>query len=59
MACVSAASLSGEELYRRSQAMYQIGQIRQAEGKLDEAASAYRESLSIGQQAVSRDPAFG
>jgi eukaryotic-like serine/threonine-protein kinase len=56
---VPAASLSGEELYRRSQAMYQIGQIRQAEGKLDESARFYRESVAIGEQAVARDPSNG
>ena len=56
---VTPESLSGDELYRRSQAMYQIGQIRQAEGNLAAASEAYRDSVSFGQQAVARDPANG
>ena len=52
---VPAATMSGEELYRRSQAIYQIGQVRQAEGKFTEAIAAYRESLAIAQQAAARD----
>ena len=49
-------SMTGEELFRRSQALYQIGQIRQAEGKLKDAADAYRESLAVAQQVAARDP---
>jgi serine/threonine-protein kinase len=52
-------SLSGEELYRRSQSMYQIGQIRQAEGKLPEATRAYADAIRFGEQAVARDPKSG
>jgi serine/threonine protein kinase/tetratricopeptide (TPR) repeat protein len=50
------SSLTGEELSRRSQALYQIGQIRQAEGKLKDAADAYRESLAVAEQVAARDP---
>jgi serine/threonine-protein kinase len=53
---VPPGSLSGEELFRRSQAMHQIGEIRQAEGKLPEAANAYRASVAFAEQAVARDP---
>ena len=56
---VPSSSITGEELFRRSQAMYQIGQIRQAEGNLPAAAAAYRDSLSFGSQAVARDPTNG
>ena len=53
---VPAAQMSGEELFRRSQAIYQIGQVRQAEGRLPQAVEAYRESLSLAQQVAERDP---
>ncbi len=56
---VPPSAMSGEELFRRSQASYQIGQIRQAEGRMTEAAAAYRESLMIAQQVAARDPANG
>jgi tetratricopeptide (TPR) repeat protein/tRNA A-37 threonylcarbamoyl transferase component Bud32 len=52
---VPAGTMSGEELYRRSQAIYQIGQVRQASGKLPEAVAAYRESLAVAGQAAARD----
>ena len=50
-------SLSGGELFRRSQSMHQIGRIRQAEGDLKAASDAYRDSVVFAQQAVARDPA--
>jgi eukaryotic-like serine/threonine-protein kinase len=53
---VPPSEMSGEELFRRSQASYQIGQIRQAEGQLAEATIAYRESLTIAVQVAARDP---
>ena len=46
-------SLSGDELFRRSQSMHQIGQIRQAEGNLKAASDAYRDSIAFAEQAVS------
>ena len=52
-------SLSGDELFRRSQSMHQIGQIRQAEGNLKAASDAYRDSIAFAEQAVARDPANG
>jgi len=51
--------LSGDELFRRSQSMHQIGQIRQAEGDLKAASDAYHDSIDFAQQAVARDPANG
>jgi serine/threonine-protein kinase len=52
-------ALSGDELFRRSQSMYQIGQIRQLEGDLKGAFDAYRDSIAFAQQAVARDPGNG
>ena len=54
---VPAGGMSGEELFRRSQSLYQIGQVRQAEGKYPDAVAAYRESLTIAQQVAQLDPA--
>ena len=51
--------LSGDELFRRSQSMHQIGQIRQAEGDLKAASDAYRDSVAFAEQAVARDPTNG
>jgi tRNA A-37 threonylcarbamoyl transferase component Bud32/tetratricopeptide (TPR) repeat protein len=51
--------LSGDELFRRSQSMQQIGQIRQAEADLKAASDAYRDSIAFAEQAVARDPANG
>ena len=51
--------LSGDELFRRSQSMYQIGQIRQAEGNLKAASDAYRDSIAFAEQAVALDPTNG
>ena len=54
---VPAGALTGEELYRRSQAMYQVGQIRQAKGDLASAIDVYRDSLRLMEQVAPRDPA--
>jgi serine/threonine-protein kinase len=51
--------LSGDELFRRSQSMHQIGQIRQAEGALKAAVDAYHDAIDFAQQAVARDPTNG
>jgi serine/threonine-protein kinase len=53
---VPAGTMSGEELYRRSQTIYQIGQVRQATGKLADAIAAYRESLAVAEQVAERNP---
>jgi tetratricopeptide (TPR) repeat protein len=52
-------ALSGDELFRRSQSMDQIGQIRQAEGDLKAASDAYRDAIAFAQQSVARDPENG
>jgi eukaryotic-like serine/threonine-protein kinase len=52
-------ALSGDELFRRSQSMYQIGQIQQAEGDLKAASDAYQDSIKFAQQAVTRNPLNG
>jgi tetratricopeptide (TPR) repeat protein/tRNA A-37 threonylcarbamoyl transferase component Bud32 len=54
---VPASSLTGEELYRRSQAVYQIGQVHQAKGDLAAAMQSYRDSLALMEQVAARDPA--
>ena len=51
--------LSGDELFRRSQSMHQIGQIRQAEGNLKAASDAYRDSIAFAEQAVALDSTNG
>jgi serine/threonine-protein kinase len=54
---VPASSLTGEELYRRSQSVYQIGQVHQAKGDLAAAMQSYRDSLALMEQVAARDPA--
>jgi serine/threonine-protein kinase len=56
-AAVPAHALSAEELVRRSQALYQLGQIRQARGDLPAALVAYRESRQLAADVAARDPA--
>jgi serine/threonine-protein kinase len=53
---VPAETLSTEELFRRSQAMHQLGQIRQERGDLAGAMPAYRESLLLAGTVAARDP---
>jgi tetratricopeptide (TPR) repeat protein len=49
-------ALSDEEVYRRSQALYQLGQIRQSKGSLASAIESYRDSLSLIERVAARDP---
>ncbi|MGD2116546.1 MAG: protein kinase, partial [Acidobacteriota bacterium] len=42
---VPADDLTDDEIYRRSQALYQIGEVRASQGDLAAALEAYRESL--------------
>jgi eukaryotic-like serine/threonine-protein kinase len=49
-------ALSDEELYRRSQALYQIGQVHQAKGSLPQASEAFRESLALVTKVAARAP---
>ena len=55
-ASVPASELTDEELFRRSQALSQLGQVRLAEGNMDEAMKGFRESLSQVRDLVDRDP---
>lgn len=55
-ASVPADRLTDEELYRRSQALHQLGQIRQARADLAGALTAYQESLAQAQAVVDRRP---
>jgi tetratricopeptide (TPR) repeat protein len=53
---VPASSLTGEELSQRVQAIYQIGAVRQQQGDLKAARTAYDESLAAADQLAARDP---
>src|SRR5439155_20043361 len=48
--------MSADELYRRSQAMSQIGEVRRAQGNQKAAMDAYRESVALAEDAVRQDP---
>jgi len=56
-ASVPAASLTGEELSRRVQAVYQIGDVRLQQGNLKAATAAFEESLALATALAARDPA--
>ena len=58
-AAVPAALLSDEELLRRSTALYQIGEVRIAQGNLEAATAPLEESLTLAQTLVSRRPGDG
>ena len=55
-ASVPEAQLSDAELARRSQALYQLGDVRIQQGDLGGAAEAMRESLALAQGLAARDP---
>jgi serine/threonine-protein kinase len=54
-AAVPEAELSNEELFRRSQALSQLGEVRMAQGNVDSAMSAFKASLVLAQQLARRD----
>ena len=58
-AAVPPAALSDEELLRRSTALYQIGEVRIAQGNLPAAAQPLRDSLALAEALVTRSPADG
>ena len=58
-AAVPEANLSDEELLRRSAALYQIGEVRIAQGNLDAAAPPLEESLALAKTLVDRRPNDG
>ncbi|MFL5578412.1 MAG: protein kinase domain-containing protein, partial [Gemmatimonadaceae bacterium] len=55
-AAVPASELSDVELFRRSQALSQLGQVREAQGDLGQAMRAFRESLAQASDLATRDP---
>ena len=55
-ASVPTESLTGEELSRRVQTVYQIGAVRQARGDLKGAIESFRESLALAEGLSARDP---
>ncbi len=55
-AAVPVQELSDDELARRSQALYQIGDVRSRQGRLDDAVPPLEESLALARALVARDP---
>ena len=55
-ASLPADRLTDEELYQRSQALHQLGQIRQARADVPGALAAYEESLAQAQAVAERRP---
>lgn len=56
-AAVPAGALSTLELQSRATALHQIGQVRLAMGKLEEATAAFRDALRTAEDLAARDPA--
>jgi len=49
-------TMSAEELTRNSKALNQLGEVRIAQGKLNEALQVFQRSLQLAQYAVKREP---
>ena len=58
-AAVPETELSNEELFRRSQALSQLGEVRLSQGKLDTAFLAFKQSLALGESLARRDSSNG
>jgi serine/threonine-protein kinase len=58
-AAVPEGELSDRELFRRSQALRQLGEVRVDQGKLAAGMSAFRESLELANGLAVRDPSNG
>ena len=58
-AAVPASDLSDAELLSRSTALYQIGEVRIAQGNLPAAAQPLQESLTLAEALVTRNPGDG
>jgi serine/threonine-protein kinase len=58
-AAVPESDLSDEELLRRSAALYQIGDVRIAQGNLEAATAPLQESLALARTLVERQPNDG
>jgi eukaryotic-like serine/threonine-protein kinase len=56
-ATVPPAELSDEELFRRFEAIRQLGEVRLEQGRREDAVRAFRESVRLGTALVERDPA--
>jgi eukaryotic-like serine/threonine-protein kinase len=55
-AAVPEAELSDGELFRRAEAIRQLGEVRVEQGTLDAAMDAFRNALALQQELVRRDP---
>ena len=55
-ASVPESELSDEELARRATALYQIGDLRLRQGRLDAASEAFVSSLELAEVSAQRDP---
>jgi eukaryotic-like serine/threonine-protein kinase len=55
-AAVPESQMTDSELFRRSQALRQIGEVRVAQGRLDKALSTFQESLILAEDLERRDP---
>jgi eukaryotic-like serine/threonine-protein kinase len=55
-AAVPSSELTPDELYRRSQALVQLGQVRVNQGELTKAMPAFREALAQARDLALRDP---
>ena len=58
-AAVPETELSNEELFRRSQALSQLGEVRYNQGKLDTAFVAFKQSLALAENLSRRDSLNG
>ena len=54
-ASVPEGDLTDEELFRHSQSLNQIGSVRMAQGNLEPAMKAFRESLTLAETLAARD----
>jgi serine/threonine-protein kinase len=55
-ASLSPDEMTGEDLNQNAQALAQLGQARDKQGKLKQAINLFRQSVRFGSAAVSRDP---
>ena len=55
-AAVPESQMTDSELFRRSQALRQIGEVRVAQGRLDKALLTFQESLTLAEDLSRRDP---
>jgi serine/threonine protein kinase len=58
-AAVPASQLSDEELYRRAEALQQLGEVRMSQGKLAPAANLMRLSIEIAARLAAKDSLNG